>query len=478
MNDIPHFFHKKTNPNLEVNEWLKKTKAVSSTIRNLANGKLDPSEINLKKYGIYTPEQEKEEQERKRIVKLELDQKERIQQKKEKQQEHEKWWNGASLISKAYATNHHEKDVITINRNASIKERYSSDYSRWEEGKYIPDDEATKDEIEEIKKEKEKAKAKQFELSHPEFCKSVIQDIEERQITKEKRTTEAKKHRLHGNQCYLRKKYDKALLSYQKALMNDPYNEKILMNIALCYSKQEKYDDAIEFCNRVCHIHQDSSYLVKALFHKAKIQWQINPNSMATLNYFDECLALDPQNKEIINTRRLYVLDMKNKERENTVLKLSQTKKDDTKSLQKQSNTQTLDTKSYKDILQKNLLECIDKITDTLLKFGCLTTYSKQNDSRFMDRYLLGHEMTPCVGILLTTVLHSFDLGRVLIRINGKLEPLVFLLKSKMAMCDESMNKNSENLDLEIHMLMNIVIECIRNEPRSRDIVVKVSLNF
>ena len=398
MNNIPDFFCERTQQeNGEVNKWLKKL----NTIRNLANGKLDPNEINLKQYGILTPEQEKEEQERKRMVKMELDQKEKILKQKEKQLEYKKWWNGASLLLEEHRRNHHDKIVATRISKKYIKERYSSDYTRWKEGKFIPDDEATKQEIEESKKEKEKEKAKQFEMSNPEFCQSVIQDLEERQKTKEKRIKEAHKYRLYGNQYYQEKKYDKTLISYQKALVNDPYNEKILMNIALCYNKQKKYDDAIEFCNRVCQIYQDSTYLIKALFNKAKIQWQIHPNSNETFLYLDKCLKIDPQNKEVMNARRLYVLDMQNKERENAVLKSLQTKEDSSKSFQKQSIFYPFDIKFCNDILEKNQLECIDKITDAILEYGPLTNYSETNESKRMDQRLFRHDMTSSLGIIL-----------------------------------------------------------------------------
>ena len=75
-------------------------------------------------------------------------------------------------------------------------------------------------------------------------------------------------------------------------------------------------------------------------------------------------------------------------------------------------------------------------------------------------------------------MLHCSDLGRVYIRMNGKLESLVFGLKTKIEMYDKSMNKYDKALDLEMNMLMDIIIECVRNESQSRDALVKVSLGF
>ena len=76
-----------------IDAFVEKAMNVEETIKGIANGTIEPDDVDLQEYGILTKEQEKEEEDRKARRKLEH----RRVEKERKDKEREQWWKLAQM---------------------------------------------------------------------------------------------------------------------------------------------------------------------------------------------------------------------------------------------------------------------------------------------------------------------------------------------------------------------------------------------
>jgi hypothetical protein len=80
----------------EIDHFLQKSTILQQTIHGLADGSINEDEINLKEYGIFTLQQQKDEDERRAKAKKEFERKV-IEKNKAKHEEEKKlWWKSAT----------------------------------------------------------------------------------------------------------------------------------------------------------------------------------------------------------------------------------------------------------------------------------------------------------------------------------------------------------------------------------------------
>jgi tetratricopeptide (TPR) repeat protein len=90
-----------------------------------------------------------------------------------------------------------------------------------------------------------------------------MNDMTQRERLREKQVQSADANRLKGNTYFKAKKYDVALTHYLDALKSQPFDVKVLMNIAQCYLKLEGgQEDAWEFISRVLRIQPNHAKVV------------------------------------------------------------------------------------------------------------------------------------------------------------------------------------------------------------------------
>jgi len=486
--------------NQEVLDWVKKTNAVSNAIRKLASGRVDPKDIDLSRYGILTPEQEKIEKERKRRVRLQLDKKEEEEKKRIKKIEKEKWWKGASCLlfrqqKDMYPANE-EKIKHSIPCKQHIIEKYSSDYSRWAESNYMPDDIATKEEIAEKNKIKELAEMNTFEKNNPDFCASMTKDIENRQKTQKENMAKSVLKRVKGNELFRNKKYEKAIEIYKEAMTHDSYNVKLLTNIALCYAKMQEYNDALEFCSRVCHIDSGSTYSTKAIFQRIKIMIHLKSPSDQILSDFKKCLENDERNQEILALHNWYIGDIGVQQKEDELHNLIQSlPRIKNAIIENQNNTILSDSNGkvskFTDRLHiivdalnpdltnpkectKNIIYAIDLLMNQINQHG---------SSSILESFKpLGNvwnkDMSPSLGSFLIEILNGSDLGKVYFRTSGYLANIckkAANMKRLVKSQNEKENCRSRNqLICELLSLIKILNVAIICDQRAEKVAIEV----
>lgn len=174
-----------------------------------------------------------------------------------------------------------------------MKQRYSTDYTRWSDTVYIPDDEATKEEETDKRKEVEKKQNEEFEKVNKEWCDEVKGDIKEREKYINEREEDAKSLRMKGNKLFKGQKYHEAMSKYSEALKIAPYNMYILTNMALVHQNLNCFEKSVDYCNRAIHVDPKCT---KAIFlrHKAFLFLRNENNAMADLM---RCVDLHPESK-------------------------------------------------------------------------------------------------------------------------------------------------------------------------------------
>ena len=266
----------------DIDDWVKKTDALSAAIAGIADGSLDPDTVSLKKYGILNEKEKEEERIRKEKNKKELDERVRKEKAIEAFDEKRKWWDGAEYMygprlgSREYTEEEKEKQRLdkiarekrTIAEKEKMINKYSMNYDRWNDKNYVPDDKVSIEEREALEKIEEDKKAKQFEETNNEWCGAMKEDMEKRNKTRETRSKEANANRLKGNRYFGKKDYKSALKLYKEALQGEPYKANILTNIALCLCKLSRWIEAMEYCDRANHLEKKN---VKCLSRKAVI---------------------------------------------------------------------------------------------------------------------------------------------------------------------------------------------------------------
>ena len=145
----------------------------------------------MKKYGILTPEEEAEEAARREKNKREMAERVAKEKAREKEEERRKWWDGAEYMfgpregSEEWLEEKADKDKKkeaersrrTEQQQKNLIDRYSSDYNRWNDSSYVPDDPASKLEAEEAEKKKEEEENAKFEARNSEWCNAMKDDM-------------------------------------------------------------------------------------------------------------------------------------------------------------------------------------------------------------------------------------------------------------------------------------------------------------
>lgn len=266
------------------------------------------NKASLKKYGILTPDEKAEEdaiKERKQQERLK--QQEESRQRKAKQ-ECQSWWDGAVCLygpinvddEQSNNKDNHDftpqDDLSWKERHLKIIERYSSDYNRWSDYMFKPNDPATIEEKEVIEARLEEKQCEEFERANRDFCDSFMTDFEKRNQAMQNKKQSANTIRVKGNRLFRSKDYNEALAKYQHALALDPFDYRVLLNIALCHTKLEAWDDALEFFNRTLHIDKSS---IKALYNRSLVYSEMKKHNEA-LSDLDKCRSLEPTNSDVL----------------------------------------------------------------------------------------------------------------------------------------------------------------------------------
>eukprot|EP01036_Dinobryon_divergens_P025280 gene25280-33810_t len=281
--------------NDDIEDFVDKASKVQQAIQDLLSGKVDPE--NCRVEGIDT-EEEKAEKERLRLERQkQYQEKEKQLQLKRKQEEIERWWSGAEFF-KPKSSTELEQDLddvnLTVNPIDKLRARYNFDYSRWEQ--WVPNDEATKEEIAANKRVIEEQKNKEFESQNPEFCSQFLSDAEKRQQIIAKKQESADISRLKGNRYFKARNFERALELYMEALKESPYDSKTLLNVAQVHIKSKNLEDASEFIKRTLYLEPKN---VKALSRKAFVHCEMKNMAEAT-EAISQALLIDPHNIELI----------------------------------------------------------------------------------------------------------------------------------------------------------------------------------
>lgn len=160
--------------------------------------------------------------------------KDRQLREQRKKEEYERWWAGVEIFKPqaAAASTSTVKQISDEeqDKKTAVLNRYTADYSRWNE--WAPTDEATVAELEEAKQKEEEVKNKEFERNNAEFCDQFLTDMEQRKKQTEKKRESADISRLKGNRYFKAKNYERALECYMEALKESPFEAKTVNNIA------------------------------------------------------------------------------------------------------------------------------------------------------------------------------------------------------------------------------------------------------
>ncbi len=115
----------------------------------------------------------------------------------------------------------------------------------------------------EREEQEEKKRNEEFEKNNKEFCDKYLNDMAEREKERTKKLQSADANRLKGNNFFKLKKFDSALKHYTEALKHQPFDAKILMNIAQVYIKLENStDDALEYLARVLRVEANHTKVI------------------------------------------------------------------------------------------------------------------------------------------------------------------------------------------------------------------------
>mmetsp|Transcript_28183 Transcript_28183/g.45287 ORF Transcript_28183/g.45287 Transcript_28183/m.45287 type:complete len:840 (-) Transcript_28183:118-2637(-) len=301
----------------ELAEFEAKTSQVSELIRGLKEGTIKPEDVKVP--GEKTEEEIRLETERKERLRVEKEKK--LKEAKEKEQKD--WWERAELIvgmtreqawkerderltalaagkrsKRVSGTGKDEQIVITDDDGVVLfpKPKAKSDaldYSVWD--KWIPDDPASLEEMQRAKDDIEDERNREFEQANPEFCQQFKDDQEKREEARMKKEKDGEKLKVRGNRFFKRKQYEEALKAYHDALLIIPLDLAVLGNIAQVLLRCEKFDEALEFCERSLFLDPDHT---KSLWRHAKASIGKQGFEVATAD-LRHALLLNPENSEI-----------------------------------------------------------------------------------------------------------------------------------------------------------------------------------
>lgn len=153
-----------------------------------------------------------------------------------KREERERWWAGAEAYFPKSSTESQSSSVpgsnklIADDKKALKVARYTMDYSKWDS--WTPSDDVSRQEELEREAEEEKRRNEEFEKNNPDFCKQFMDDMNERKKGTQKKQEIADSCRLKGNKYFKARDYPRALEAYMEGLKSNPFDPKLLLNIA------------------------------------------------------------------------------------------------------------------------------------------------------------------------------------------------------------------------------------------------------
>jgi len=240
----------------EIDDFVERASALRDTIQEIAEGKFDKEMEN-----------ERNSRERKIMFHEECitrsNEEERIQ-----------WWNRSIIkfgVIDSTSREDKKEDAVIMdeskrkkqNCHLSIHDRYSSNYSRWSELSYVPNDEATQEEFKLQDREKEKRNHEKFEQANSKFCESVEKDIHERVKRDSMQQLKVNSIRIKCKNLVRSGQHHEAFVTYTSSIMLDtvdslaiinPHDTEsartIFLNMAVCRAAMKDWAGTIEFSNR------------------------------------------------------------------------------------------------------------------------------------------------------------------------------------------------------------------------------------
>mmetsp|Transcript_18858 Transcript_18858/g.31477 ORF Transcript_18858/g.31477 Transcript_18858/m.31477 type:complete len:928 (+) Transcript_18858:73-2856(+) len=285
----------------DIDDFVSKANAVDEAIRGMRDGTVDPDKIQIDGVDCDSAEV-REEKERKRLARrAELEREAEELRIKRKEEERKKWWAGVELFAQSgpeeSTASVDDIDRAQVEKNIR-KERYSMDYSRWNQ--WQPSDPVSLKEIQEKEEEEDRKRNEEFEKNNAEWCKQYLSDIEKRDKATAKKKQESANLKLKGNKFFKAKNYADARDKYMEALALTPYDgTAILTNVAQAYIKLQEYDDALEFLERAIAL---DPKCIKAYSRKAFILSECIPNRLEeSVQWAEKAYMLDEghTNKEV-----------------------------------------------------------------------------------------------------------------------------------------------------------------------------------
>jgi len=204
---------------------------VEAAIKGMLDGTVKPEDVRIE--GIESEEEKLQKQKAREERQRVMAEKEKVLSEQRKVEERDRWWAGVEIFKPRSAPVSSSVVIENVNETAkkeAIVNRYTADYSRWNE--WTPTDEATLAEAAEAERLQEEARNKEFEQNNAEFCNQFLTDMEERKKVTEKKQGSADISRLKGNRYFKAKQFPKALESYMEALRESPFDAKTVNNIA------------------------------------------------------------------------------------------------------------------------------------------------------------------------------------------------------------------------------------------------------
>merc|ERR1712166_520082 len=301
----------------DIKGFLSKVDNVQDQLNRLISGELKPEDVRIP--GERTPEEQ---------IIFEKDKARRAKENREekaklKKDEHDKWWRGAEMRKDMLVESSQQKVTVEIEGQIFPKPKVEGkdclDYSKWD--KWVPDDPVSLAEMKDKVDKVDAVKNDLFEKNNPDFCNNFKEDMEKRENTKLRKSTNAERARQKGNNKFKKKEYKTALRFYKEALELTPYaNISILTNMAQAHIKLEQYEEAIEFCKRALYMDEKNT---KALSRRS-LCYKKSFNYIQALVDLELANEIDPGNKSILKELKKCKMEKLEREAEDKVLNLSQ----------------------------------------------------------------------------------------------------------------------------------------------------------
>ena len=367
----------------------------------------------------------------------------------------------------------HRNDEDTRQR---IIERYSSNYTRWSESNYKPDDDATKEEAIKIEEEKENQLLTAFESNNKKWCNKMANDIQQRKVNADKKNKEADKNRMKGNSFFLKKHYSTALSYYFKAFELNPFNATVLTNMAICYGKLNQMKDAIEFCNRACYV--DKTHM-KAFYNRALFFIEQKSFDKA-LKDLELCKHLKPESLVVFNKYEWLLEEIRYEDLEDYIKRtiinndqfqcgkiqgsVDEQSTTDCSSAPLKGNDKNFD----KDAIDK--LQILSQVKDSEFIDHCnnidniMNKIKKYDMEQDADNDTNGSHSFELLGFILIEKLNSQPITKTYLRLAGHLENI----------CNTLFDYQEMHYALR-KILYDIISVSVIDEQRSMEVVLKVS---